>query len=326
MKYKDYYQALGVGRNASEEELRQAYRKLARKFHPDVSRDPKGEEKFKEVAEAYATLKDPARRSEYDRLGLRRHDEDIVPPPHRPQQHQHNHQHQHHHDMGSLDDLDLSDLFFAFTGRRGRSHGPGRAHASAQRGQDYEIIAPVTLEQVYRGDETDVRIDLPAVDAQGQPNHVPRIFRIMIPTGAAHGQRLRMAGKGGPGRHGGKPGDVYVVLALQAHPLYRLDGRDLYLDLPLAPWEAALGAVVQAPTPAGKVELTIAPGTSSGQRLRLARRGLPAADGSSGDLYAVAQIVVPKKLTEAERALYAQMPAASGFNPRKHFDTAVRRS
>ena len=323
MKYKDYYQALGVNRGASDEDLKQAYRKLARKYHPDVSHDPKGEEKFKEIAEAYATLRDPAKRSEYDRLGVRRHGEDFAPPPHWP----HQQQYQHRNDSGAYDDIDLSDLFAAFTGRRGRGHGhghgPGRAHASvhraAQRGQDYEVIAPVTLEQIYRGAETDVRIDLPAVDLHGMPNHVPRVYRIMVPPGAANGQRLRLAGKGGPGRHGGKPGDVYVVLALQPHHLYRLEGRDLYLDLPLAPWEAALGAGVQAPTPAGQVDLTIAPGTSSGQRLRLARRGLPGADGSSGDLYAVAQIVVPKKLTDAERALYAQMPAVSVFNPRKHF-------
>jgi curved DNA-binding protein len=314
MKYKDYYQALGVSRDVSDGDIKQAYRKLARKFHPDVTRDPQGEEKFKEVAEAYATLKDPEKRREYDRLGQRRNGEEFSPPP--------DWQSKYGAGATGFDNVDLSDLFAAFTQGPARSHGPRRtqtAHRSQQRGQDYEVVAPVTLEQVYRGSETDIRIDLPAVDRPGQLTDAPRVFRIMIPAGAADGQRLRLAGKGGPGRHGGKPGDLYVVLALQPHPLYRIDGRDLYLDLPLAPWEAALGAVVQAPTPAGKVALTITPGTSSGQRLRLTGRGLPAADGATGDLYAVVQIVVPKKLTDIERTLYAQMPAASGFDPRKHF-------
>ena len=327
MKYKDYYQALGVKRDASDEDIKQAYRKLARKFHPDVSRDPKGEEKFKDVAEAYATLKDPEKRREYDSLGQRRNGEDFAPPPQWQQQYGAG--------AAAFDDVDLSDLFAAFAGgSRARAHAGPQARSrtgshrssqrSAQRGQDYEVVTPVTLEQVYRGSETEVRIDLPETDALGLPHRVPRVFRVMVPAGAADGQRLRLAGKGGAGQHGGKHGDLYIVLALQPHPLYRIDGRDLYFDLPLAPWEAALGAVVHAPTPAGKVELTIAPGTSSGQRLRLARRGLPAADGSAGDLYAVAQIVVPKKLTDGERALYAQMPAVSGFNPRKHFDGAAR--
>lgn len=318
MKYKDYYQALGLGRDASDDDIKQAYRKLARKYHPDVSRDPKGEEKFKEIAEAYATLKDPDKRREYDNLGQRRNGEDFSPPPHW--------QHQYGGPASPFDDMDLSDLFAAFSGGRSREHGQfrgrGAAHRGAQRGQDYEVAAPVTLEQLYRSNEIDVRVDLPDADEHGLPRHEPRLFRVRIPPGATDGQRLRLAGKGGPGRHGGKRGDLYVVLAVQPHPLFRIDGRDLYLDLPLAPWEAALGAVVQAPTPGGKVELTIAPGTSSGQRLRLARRGLPTADGGHGDLYVVAQIVVPKKLSEGERLLYAQMPAASGFNPRRHFSTA----
>ena len=177
----------------------------------------------------------------------------------------------------------------------------------------------MTLETIYAGGDTDVRVELPEYDAHGLPHRVPRTFRVGIPKGATDGQRLRMTGKGGPGRNGGSNGDLYVALRLAPHPLYRVTGRDLYLDLPLTPWEAVLGAAVQIPTLAGNVELNIKPGTAAGQKLRLGKRGLPGANGSSGDLYAVVQIAVPLHPAEAEAALYRQLAAQSSFNPRKHF-------
>ena len=309
MKFKDYYQALGVERTATAAEIKKAYRKLAHKFHPDVTKDPEGEEKFKEAQQAYATLKDPEKRAAYDKLGKHAPGEQFTPPP----------DWEPHFNAGGpagFEDIDLSDLFAGF----------GRARRGAQSrddfpmpGQDYEIAASISLEQIHRGGEIEVSAELPEYDKQGRPHRVARTFRITIPTGAADGQRLRLAGKGGAGLNGGRHGDLYVALALQAHPLYRVDGRDLYIDLPLTPWEAVLGAAVQLPTLGGTVELNVKPGTTAGQRLRLAKRGLAAADGTMGALYAVVSVEVPKTVSTRERELFQQLAAASGFNPRKHF-------
>jgi curved DNA-binding protein len=308
MKYKDYYKALGLERTASTEDVKKAYRKLAHQYHPDVSKDPQGEEKFKEIAEAYATLKNPEKREEYDNLGKHPAGESFTPPPQWQQQYGAG--------AAAFDDVDLSDLLNAF-----RSGGrQGRAHANPARpGEDYTVTVPVSLENIHHGGATDVALELPEYDAHGLPHRVPRTFRVTIPKGAAQGQRLRLAGKGGPGIHGGKPGDLYIVLAIAPHPLYRVSGRDLYLDLALAPWEAVLGAAVEIPTLDGNVELDIKPGTCGGQHLRLTRRGLRASDGSVGNLYAVVQIAVPATVGKQERELYAQLAAASDFAPRAHF-------
>lgn len=312
MKFKDYYQALGVKRTATANEIKQAYRKLAHKYHPDVSKDPQGEAKFKELAEAYATLKDPEKRKAYDALGSRPAGEPFSPPPDW-QQHFHT-------DASGFDDVDLADIFAAF----GQSRHGGQHRANApQAGQDYEAVAPVSLEQIFHGGEIEVRAELPELDPNGLAHRVTRTFRITIPKGATDGQRLRLVGKGGPGFHGGRPGDLYVRLALQAHPLYRVSGRDLYLDLPLAPWEAVLGTTVQLPTLAGPVELQVKPGTRAGHQLRLAKRGLTAADGSSGALYAVVRIDVPTNPSPDERELFQQLAARSDFKPRQHFVAGV---
>ncbi|WP_019140981.1 DnaJ C-terminal domain-containing protein [Noviherbaspirillum massiliense] len=307
MKFKDYYQILGVERTASEADIKKAYRKLAHQYHPDVSKDPKAEEKFKEVAEAYATLKDPEKRREYDSLGRRQAGEEFTPPPD---------WRQHFGGEESFyDDVDLADILSAFAGAR--RHGGARASFPIP-GQDYEVRATVTLEQVYRGGGIDVTVDLPEQDQHGLTHRVPRNFRINLPKGVTDGQRLRLPGKGGPGMNGGKPGDLYVVVEFAPHPLYRVSGRDLYVDLLLAPWEAVLGAKVELPTLGGPVELKVQPGTGAGKQLRLSRRGLPAADGSAGDLYAVVHIDVPKVLSARERELFEQLAAASHFNPRQH--------
>jgi len=186
-------------------------------------------------------------------------------------------------------------------------------------GQDYEVATQVPLERLYAGSEIDVGIELPEQDEQGLPRRVPRTFRINVPKGATDGQRLRLPGKGGQGAHGGPPGDLYVKLMMAPHPLYRLQGRDISMDLPLAPWEAALGASIALPTPGGTVELTIKPGTTSGRRLRLSGRGLPAPGGGAGDLYAEVRIDVPQMLDSEERKLFEQMAKESKFNPRRHW-------
>lgn len=305
MEYKDYYAALGVERTADAKEIKKAYRRLAHKFHPDISKDPEGEAKFKEIQEAYATLKDPEKREAYDQLGRRPAGERFEPPPDWAQDFG---------GPGNFGDVDLADLLAAFAARRG-----GHQTRRPQRGQDVEATAAVTLEQVHDGAEIEFRLNLPEYDAQGLLHHVPRTFRVRIPKGAADGQRLRLAGKGGPGIHGGQAGDLYIVMKLVPHPLYRVSGRDLYMDLPLTPSEAVLGGEVEVPTLRGRVEMKIAPGTTSGRQLRLARRGLPAADGEHGDLYAVVRIDVPKSPGERERALYAELAKESHFNPRAHF-------
>lgn len=309
MKYKDYYQALGVERTASPDEIKKAYRKLAHQYHPDISKDPEGEAKFKVVAEAYKTLKDPEKREEYDNLGKQPAGANFTPPP--------GWQQQYGADPSAFDDVDLSDLLNAFRGGGG-GHGHGRAPRPAP-GEDYEVGVTVTLEKIHDGGETDVTVELPELDAHGLPHRVSRTFRVTVPKGATEGQRLRLAGKGGPGRNGGKTGDLYVVLHIAPHPLYRISGRDLFLNLPLAPWEAVLGTTVEIPTLAGAVELTIKPHTLTGQQLRLGKRGLPAAGGAAGDLYAVVQIVVPAKVDAEEEALYRQLAAHATFKPRAHF-------
>lgn len=304
MKYKDYYAALGVERDATAEEIKKSYRKLAHKYHPDISKDPDGEAKFKEIQEAYATLKNQEKRDAYDQLGRRPVGENFEPPQDWAQDFG---------GAGNFSDVDLADLLNAFAANRG-----GQARRP-HRGQDVEATASVTLEQVHDGDEIDLRLNLPEYDARGLLHHVPRTFRVRIPKGASDGQRLRLAGKGGPGNHGGPAGDLYIVMKLLPHPLYRVSGRDLYLDLPVTPSEAVLGATVEVPTPRGRVELKIVPGTVSGRQLRLAKRGLPGPGDVHGDLYAVVRIDVPKSPNERERALYAELAQVSEFDPRAHF-------
>jgi len=300
MKYKDYYKILGVGRGAGEDEIKKAYRKLARKYHPDVSKEPNAKEKFQEVSEAYETLRDKEKRAAYDSLGSFRPGQDFRPPP----------------DWfdrfggGRAEDLhgvDLSELFESmgiFGRAQRRSSGFGRKASFP--GEDYEVPVRLTLEEAYRGTERDVQLD-------------GRAFSARIPRGATDGQRLRLRGKGGPGMNGGPAGDLYLRIALEPHPLYRASGHDLEIEVPLAPWEAALGAEVEIPTLEGRVTMKVPPGSKAGQKLRLAGKGLPKPGGGAGDLYAVLSIAVPGTLTEREKKLYEELREVSRFNPRLRF-------
>jgi curved DNA-binding protein len=308
MKYKDYYEILGVKRDAGADEIKKAYRKLAQKYHPDVTKDPGGEEKFKEVAEAYETLKSPEKRAAYDQLGRHRPGQDFQPPPDWGKRYA---------DEGfSFDDTDLEDLFAGLA----RGRGPGRGSAGFRMpGQDYEVAADIALEDAYRGTEVQLQLTVPEFDDQGRVRRVPRTFKVRIPAGATDGQRLRLAGQGGKGLAGGRDGDLYITVRLRPHPLYRVSGHDLYLDLPVTPWEAVLGASVEVPTPAGAVALKVPPNTRAGQQLRLSGRGLPRAGGEAGALYAIVQIAVPPAAGERERALYRQLAEVPGFDPRAHF-------
>jgi len=300
VKYKDYYKILGVERGAGEEEIKKAYRKLARKYHPDVSKEQNAKEKFQEVSEAYETLRDKEKRAAYDSLGSFRPGQDFRPPPDWFDR------------FGSgraedLRDIDLSDLFeqMGIFGRAGTRRG-GFGRNVPIPGEDYETPVRISLEEAARGTEREFQID-------------GRSLRARIPKGAVDGQRLRLRGKGGPGMNGGPAGDVYLQIVLEPHPLYRARGHDLEIELPLSPWEAALGAQVEVPTLEGRVTMKVPPGSKPGQKLRLTGKGLPKPGGEAGDLYAVLDVVVPDTLTEREKKLYEELRAASRFDPRSHF-------
>jgi curved DNA-binding protein len=310
MKYTDYYAALGVERGASAEEIRKAYRRLAQKHHPDVSKEPGAEARFKEIAEAYQTLKDPEKRAAYDALGSRPQGADFRPPP--------DWARQHGGESFSFEDLDFGDLFTRFGG----THGAGGRRRTSVPGQDFEVAASISLEDAYRGTTLELNLSIPEHDENGALRRVPHAVKARIAPGAVDGQRLRLPGKGGKGWAGGKNGDLYVDLSFKPHPLYRADGHDLYLDLPLTPAEAALGAPIEVPTLGGAVTLKVPAGTSSGQKLRLGGRGLPRPGGGAGDLFAVAQIVVPATLSERERELYGELAEAAA-NPRRKFAESV---
>ncbi len=308
MKYKDYYKILGVEKNASADDIKKAYRKLARKYHPDVSKEAGAEARFKEVGEAYETLKSPEKRAAYDQLGSYHAGQDFRPPPDWEQ----------HFGQGgfSMDDIDLADLLAGLAGRRQRSAGGAPLPIP---GEDYEVTATLTLEQAASGTELDFNLAVPEYDERGIPRRVQRQFKARIAKGATEGQRLRLPGKGGKGINGGRDGDLYLNVILQPHRLYRVSGHDLYIDLPLAPWEAVLGATVEVPTLGGAVRLKVPEGSTAGQQLRLGKRGLPKPGGAGeGDLYAIVQIVVPTKPTARESALFKQLAEASTFNPRGH--------
>jgi curved DNA-binding protein len=304
MKYKDYYKILGVERSAGEDEIKKAYRKLARKYHPDVSKEANAKEKFQEASEAYETLRDKEKRAAYDSLGSGfRPGQDFRPPP----------------DWfdrfggGRSEDLggvDLSELFESL-GAFGRATGFGRrggprGRSMAFPGEDYDVPVRLTLEEAYRGAERAVQLD-------------GRSFTACIPRGATDGQRLRLRGKGGAGLNGGPPGDLYLQIHLEPHPLFRASGHDLDLDVPLAPWEAALGAQIEIPTMEGRVTVKVPPGSKAGQKLRLAGKGLPKPGGGAGDLYAVLGIAVPATLTAREKQLFEELREASRFDPRGRF-------
>lgn len=310
MKYKDYYGILGLDRNVSPEEIKKAYRKLARKYHPDVSKDPDGEAKFKDVAEAYETLKDPEKRAAYDQLGSFQPGQDFRPPPDWGKEHGGPH--------FSFDDLDLSDLFTAFSaGRRRAGRDDGKAPIP---GQDYEVNTHITLEEAYRGTALELELNVPEYNQSGFLHRVQRTITARIPKGATDGQRLRLSGKGGKGLNGGRDGNLYINITLHPNPLFRVSGHDLFLDLPLAPWEAVLGAQVPVPTLGGQVRLKVPPGTRAGQQLRVAGHGLPKPHAGAGDLFAIVQIAVPTVVGEPECALWKALAEGSTFNPRGHFE------
>lgn len=312
---KDYYRVLGVGRSAGQDEIQRAYRKLARRFHPDMNKDPGAEERFKDVNEAYEVLSDPKKRARYDRYGgqWRQVPEDYDGP------------------MPGSDPfggggrrvyvntggggfgeagfagVDFDDLVGGLFGGRGGAGGFGRGSRVSAPGADSEAEIELTVEDAYAGGRR--RITL-------QTGSGSRGFDVTIPAGVTDGQRIRLAGQGATGMGGGPRGDLYLIVRLAPHPRYRVDGRDLTVELPVTPWEAALGASVPVDTPAGRVQVQVPAGSSTGRRLRLRGRGMPNPRGAAGDLYAEVKIVVPAQPTPQELELWQRLAQTSAFNPR----------
>ncbi len=307
MEYRDYYKLLGVARDASQDEIKRAYRKLARKYHPDVSREPDAEAKFKGIGEAYEVLKDPEKRAAYDRLGANwRAGQEFRPPP--------------DWDAGfefsgggfsAGNSSAFSDFFESLFGR-GAAGGHRGQSAFRARGQDHFARILIAIEDAFHGANRSVTLSAPEVDEGGRIHTRKRTLNVQIPKGIRQGQHIRLAGQGAPGTGGA--GDLLLEVAFKPHPFYRVEDRDVYLDLPVAPWEAALGATIQVPTPGGRVELKIPPGSGSGRTLRLKGRGIPGSP--PGDLYAVLAVAVPPADTEQARALYRKMEQEMKFNPR----------
>lgn len=310
MKYKDYYAVLGVERTASQDDIKKAYRRLARKYHPDVSKESNAEERFKEVAEAYETLKDPEKRAAYDQLGRHPSGQEFRPPP----------DWETRFSPGGFEDIDLADLFAHFGARPGRGFSRRASADFALGGEDYEANATLSLGDAAHGTELALQLVVPEAGADGTRRRVPKIIRVRVPKGVTDGERLRIPGRGGPGANGGPAGDLYLNIRLEPHPLFRVSGHDLYLELPLAPWEAVLGAQVRVPTLDGLISLTVKPGAKAGQKLRIPGRGLPRPRGGSGDLYCVLSIVTPPEPGEREKSLYRELSAASRFDPRAHLE------
>lgn len=295
MHYKDYYAALGVPRDADLNAIKKAYRKLAREHHPDMSKAPGAEARFKEVAEAYATLKDADKRAAYDGLGQHPAGEPFSPPPqwgHDPATH-----------GAAFDEMDLEALLAAM----GRGRRDARQSPLPMQGRDLETSIRIGLEEAHRG----LAVHLSLNDG-GQT----RTLEVTVPPGVRDGQTLRLRGQGGKGQHGGADGDIYLHIALTPHRVFRTDHQDLYFDLVLTPWEAALGTETEVPTLDGPVVLTVPPGTRSGRKLRLRGRGLANGRSAPGDLYAVVLIDVPATLTGRERELFQALAADSAFHPR----------
>ena len=315
MEFKDYYAILGVAKTATQDEIKRAYRKLARKYHPDVSKEVDAEARFKELNEANEVLKDPEKRAAYDQLGSQwRGGQEFRPPP--------------DWDAGfefsgagasDAEARQFSDFFEALFGARSPFTGaPGTRGARGRlRGEDHHAKILIRLEDSYHGAQRSIQLQVPDMDPRGRVALRSRTLNLRIPKGVGAGQKIRLAGQGAAGMAGGPAGDLYLEIEFEPHPLFQVEGRDLHLTLPLTPWEAALGASIQVPTLGGRLEVKIPAGSQSGQKLRLKGRGLPGQP--AGDQYVVVRIVNPP-VDEKTRELYQHMARDLRFNPRADWE------
>ena len=311
MEFRDYYKVMGVERDATQDEIKRSYRKLARKYHPDVSKEADAEARFKELGEAYEVLKDPEKRAAYDQLGANwKEGQEFRPPP----------------DWHAGFEFSgggytgggpefHSDFFEELFGRRNSQRGRGPERRSFRmRGEDHHAKVLIDLGDSYNGSTRSISLRVPELTDDGHVVTRDRELNVRIPKGIRPGQQIRLAGQGGPGMGGAESGDLYLEVEFRRHPHFRVDGADVYIDLPLAPWEAALGGSVKAPTPTGTVDLKIPANSSQGRKMRLKGRGLPGK--TPGDLYMVLQISLPPADSDVAKSLYKQMQDQLGFNPR----------
>ncbi|MCW8931999.1 MAG: DnaJ domain-containing protein [Gammaproteobacteria bacterium] len=310
MEYKDYYKIMNLKRDASQDDIKRAYRKLARKYHPDISKESDAEAKFKEVGEAYEVLKDPEKRAAYDHLGPNlKGGQDFHPPP--------NWNSGFEFSGGGFTQADLSgysDFFEELFGRQGRNTQATYGSQLNARGQDHHAKVIVELEDAFHGVTRSISLQSPELDEHGQMRVINRTLNVKIPKGIKEGQQIRLMGQGTSGMGLGEKGDLYLEIHFKSHQFYRVEGRDLHMQLPVTPWEVALGATVKAPTPNGNVDLKIPTGSNSGNKLRLKGRGIPG--NPVGDIYVTLSVIVPPANNEQAKVIYQEMANKLAFNPR----------
>jgi len=308
MEFKDYYDIIGVKRDATQDEIKRAYRKLARKYHPDVSKEADAEARFKQVGEAYEVLKDPEKRAAYDQLGENwQAGQDFRPPPDWDQGFEF--------EGAGYDDAQFSDFFESLFGQRGFSAGRGgQSREFHARGADSHARVMIDIETAYQGGSRSLTLKHAELGADGRPVTRERTLNVRIPKGVRQGQHIRLAGQGGAGMGRGGAGDLFLEVQFAPHPFYHVEGKDVFLDLPVAPWEAALGATIKVPTPGGALELKIPANSAAGRKLRLKGKGIPARE--PGDLYVVLQISLPPAASETAKQAYRAFQQATNFNPR----------
>lgn len=322
MEYRDYYTLLGVEKSATQDEIKRAFRKLARKYHPDLNKDEDAEAKFKEIGEANEVLSDPEKRAAYDQLGQAyQPGQDFQPPP--------------DWDAGfefsdgpsreNAQTQDFSDFFETLFGQAYQQQrtADAKAHFHAK-GQDHHAKVLIDLEDAFHGAKRTIVLKVPELTEDGHLTVRDRKLEVSIPKGVREGQHIRLKGQGAPGLGEGGAGDLYIEIALKPHPVYQAEGADLHLDLPVTPWEAALGGKVKVPTPDGIVDLKIPEGSRQGRKLRLKGRGFPAKP--PGNLYANLQIALPPAGSAKAKELYNKMARELDFNPREHLMRDVKKN
>jgi curved DNA-binding protein len=318
MEYKDYYKILGVERGATQDDIKRAYRKLARTLHPDINKEAGAEAKFKDLGEAYEVLKDPEKRAAYNELGANwKQGQDFRPPPNWDQGFEYSGGGG---GYANADSAQFSDFFEGLFGQARAGGGRGGMGGFSGRrefhaaGEDHHAKVVIDLRDAYSGAKRSITLRVPEVDDTGHVAVKDRTLNVTIPKGVREGQHIRLAGQGSPGMGKGQPGDLYLEVAFAPDPLFKVDGKDVYLDLPVTPWEAALGASVKAPTPEGAVMLKIPPGSTKGRTMRLKGKGIPGSP--PGDMHAVLKIETPPADTDKAKEVYRQMERELPFNPR----------
>lgn len=330
MKFKDYYEILGVDHDASADQIKKAYRKLARKFHPDVSKEPQAEARMKELNEAFAVLSEPEKRQAYDRVGQGMHaGQEFHAPPGWDAGADTGFGRHPFGAGGAAGSAEFSDFFSELFGRMRSGEGPGagtRAHhpggrsgfGFASRGEDQRAVVELDLKDAYQGTTRSIGLRAPEVDAHGRTRYRERTLEVTIPRGVQEGQLIRLGGQGSAGAGGGPAGDLYLEVRFKPHPRYRVDGRDVTVTLPVTPWEAMLGATVEALVPDGSVEVRVPPHSQNGRKLRLKGRGIPGGTQGAGDLYLLLDVVLPPAESAKAKQFYQQMAHELPFNPRQN--------